>query len=99
MSKGKIAVEVTEEEYAALTAMREERADRIRQQALHLMGVAARYQQWLIENGAGSTYSTFCDDFGYQGQPNEDRPRLYDAVMALINTSAARTEQVYKPKE
>lgn len=42
--------------------------------------VAHQYNQWLVENGRGDTYSTFCDEFGYQ---HERRRQVYSAVVAL----------------
>jgi hypothetical protein len=45
--------------------------------------VAHRFAVWKVENGAGSSYSTFCDDFGYDN-PGVDRPRLHKNVLAVI---------------
>ena len=55
--------------------------------ALYVLTVATRYALWMKEEGAGDTYSTFCDDFGYQAQKGEDRPSLYAKVQAVIRAA------------
>lgn len=35
---------------------------------LELLKVAYEYEKWLQDNGAGSSFSTFCDDFGFEGK-------------------------------
>lgn len=57
---------------------------------LHVVATAYNYASWLINNGAGSTYSTFCDDFGYQAQPGEDRPTLYKKIEAIFDLAYGR---------
>ena len=54
---------------------------------LHVLTVAQSYGKWLIDEGAGSTYSTFCDDFGYQAQPGEDRPSLYRKILTIFDAA------------
>lgn len=54
--------------------------------ALHVLTVALNFATWMVENGAGPTYSTFCDDFGYQAQPGEDRPALYRKVEEVLSS-------------
>lgn len=56
---------------------------------LHVLATARDYAFWLVDNGAGSTYSTFCDDFGYQAQPGEDRPALYRKLEAIFDVARA----------
>jgi hypothetical protein len=53
--------------------------------ALHLLTVTLNYATWLRDNGAGTTYSTFCDDFGYQPKSGEDRPALYRRVEEVLS--------------
>jgi hypothetical protein len=61
---------------------------RIKQgQALHVMSVALRYTMWMRNEGIGDTYSTFCDDFGYQPEDGEDRPALYVKVQDVIRAA------------
>jgi hypothetical protein len=48
---------------------------------LEVFRVAYEFEQWLQDNGAGSTYSTFCDDFDYKGK--YDRSKLYHDIDAL----------------
>ena len=66
-------------------------AKRSAQQArmLHVLDTANRYARWLVENGAGSSYSTFCDGFGYQAKEGEDRPWLFSEIDDVI-TEASR---------
>lgn len=58
---------------------------------LHLLDVAHDYQAWLWEEGEGSTFSTFCDDFDYFGRYGDDpapgmkRDTVYRIVDNLIN--------------
>lgn len=51
----------------------------------HVVATAYNYASWMINNGIGSTYSTFCDDFGYQAQPGEDRPMLYKKIEKILD--------------
>lgn len=65
-------MELTNEERQAVYNLRHEKERAMRPALEHLLNVAARYTAWLNKNGAGSTYSTFCDDFGYEAVDNED---------------------------
>lgn len=59
-----------------------------------ILHTAARYHTWLVQNGAGDTYSTFCDDFGFE-EPLEGMTRsaFRSAVMVLINFAYSRQNE------
>lgn len=78
-------MELSEEERCLFLQHRRKIDDELKPKAAHLLDVSARYLSWLIENGAGSTYSTFCNDFGYEPADGEDRPVLYEEVLNLIS--------------
>jgi hypothetical protein len=71
----------------------EERKARRRRLTLHYLKTAYEYKAWLQEHGAGSSYSTFCNEFGYQ--PPEDWPlsrnHIYNAVSGLIQKARRST--------
>ena len=50
---------------------------------LEILRVSYEYEKWLRENKAGSTYSTFCDDFGYGGSGGNSRREMFEHVSAL----------------
>jgi hypothetical protein len=51
------------EERDALRQRLSEAEARSKALKLEILQIAFEYEQWLQQNGAGSTYSTFCDDF------------------------------------
>lgn len=55
-----------------------------RDQDLHILMTAYHYNKWLLDNGAGSTYSTFCDDFKYQGMEGLRRDYVFKKVSEII---------------
>lgn len=60
-------MDLTDSEAALIEEMRVKDAED-RKRKLHVLEVlrtAFEYENWLQKNGMGSTYSTFCDDFGY----------------------------------
>jgi hypothetical protein len=70
-----------------LQQVRTLRRNEARTQALYVLAVALRYALWMAEEGIGDTYSTFCDDFGYQAKEGENRPALYAKVQAVIRAA------------
>lgn len=48
-------------------------------------GIAYQYNQWLERNNAGSTYTTFCDDFGCTHSRRSDIYDLISRIRALVN--------------
>lgn len=57
---------------------------------LHVLDVAHRFATWKAENGAGSSFTTFCDDFGYEAPDGVDRQRLYNYVLDVIRFARER---------
>lgn len=79
--------DLTEEEIAMIKDSRKkkERDAAILSLSLEILRVAHEFNVWLVENGAGATFSTFCDDYGYQG---ENRSEVY--TFAVNARTAAR---------
>lgn len=73
-------VELEEEELDVVKEYRAKRDAQKRQKNLQfeILEQAYEYEKWLRENGAGSSFSTFCDDYGYPSL--ENRKFIYDAV-------------------
>lgn len=73
-------VEITEEEKALIEEHRTKKEAQKRQKDMQyeILQTAYEYEKWLRQNGAGSSFSTFCDDFQYDGGVN--RQLLYQAV-------------------
>ena len=78
-------MELSEEERCLILQHRRKIDDELKPKAAHLLEVSERYLSWLIENGAGSTYSTFCNDFDYVPVDGEDRSALYEKVLNVIS--------------
>lgn len=66
-------MELTESERLVILERRraQKKAEEDREKRPHLLETAFKYEKWLQENQAGSTFSTFCDEFGYDG-PKRD---------------------------
>jgi hypothetical protein len=60
-------MELTESEAALIEEMRrKDREEKVyRKVTLEALQTAYEYERWLQMNGYGSSYSTFCDDFGF----------------------------------
>ncbi len=50
-----------------------------------IIKIAYKYAKWMNKTNVGSTYSTFCDDFGYKDA--EQRYFLYERITEIINVS------------
>lgn len=79
-------LKLTAEEERLILRLRaaEERERRDRALALRRIKAAYDFAQWMETEGHGPSYSTFCDDFGYEAGPDEPRPRTYEIVMDII---------------
>ena len=75
-------LELTEEEEQLILKKREEETlkKQAREKALRLIRTAHGYAVWLEENGAGDTYSTFCDEFGYEAGLGESRIETWHTI-------------------
>lgn len=81
------SMNLTEEERCMVLAHRRKIDDELKIKACKLLLLARDYLEWMVGNGAGSTYSTFCNDFGYGATEGESRNKTYEDVMFLINAS------------
>ena len=72
-------MELTQEEIQVVEQHRAEKEfiRRRKEMQFVILETAYEYEKWLRQNGAGSSYSTFCDDFKYDG---DNRQFVYDAV-------------------
>ena len=75
-------MELSQDEVDTIERIRAEReyAAKKRAETLYILRTAYEYEKWLQENEAGSSYSTFCDDFGYSG---EHREWMYSVISSL----------------
>lgn len=91
-----IKMELTEEERNVILKMRHEKEQQEREKALSLkyLKVAAEYLEFLQSKRAGSTFSTFCNDFGYCADTDEDRSKTYSIVLNLIENSQSQSHIV-----
>jgi hypothetical protein len=80
-------MELTDSEAAHIEEMRQkDQAEKeYRKTTLEILRTAYEYENWLQKNGYGSSYSTFCDDFGYGADQT-----LYNAVEKVRTTAIAR---------
>ncbi len=85
-------MELTEHEAVIIEEHRNEALEKIRLQRLRLkiLQVAAEFEAWMQENGAGATYSTFCDDFHYPAVEGEDRSYIYESALVVIELARNR---------
>ena len=81
---------LSEEEARWIEERRAEReaAEKRQAEKLQILKTAYQYEQWLQENGAGSTYSTFCDDFGYGGEHREFMFKAVNQIRSLAHDEA-----------
>lgn len=74
---------LTEDEIQLVLNVRKRKAgERLkRDYKLHVIRLAAEYVGWVQKMACGSTYSTFCDDFGYYAVfPGEKRDQTFQYV-------------------
>ncbi len=89
-------MELTEEERNVVLKMRHQKEQQKRKGSLSLkyLKVAAEYLAFLQSKKAGSTFSTFSNDFGYCADVGEDRSKTYKAVLELIEASGKEAHLV-----
>ena len=70
---------LSEEEKQVILQMREYKKEKERKSnyQLHILKTAYEYDAWLKSNGMGDSFSTFCDEFSYDG---ENRPQVHRAI-------------------
>lgn len=79
-------MELTESEAKVITDIRRVESERKRKVTLsiHLLSTAAQYAKFMRDEGYGDTYSTFCDNFGYEGENELSRSTVHKLVMEII---------------
>ena len=98
-----IIISVTPKEKAVIDKLREEEAQKKRAADLttEVLMTAANYHRWLVGTGNGDSYSTFCNDFGYDINPSIaiGRDIIHGHVMrVLADVRAASAETVHWSK-
>lgn len=88
-------LDLTKEEVAIINELRSEqnRLMRVKEMNSHIIKTAFAFFQWLEKNGAGMTYSTFCDDFGYYG---DNRPCVYAAIQEIALCVAEQSSKLVR---
>jgi len=91
-----IQMELTKEEQNIILKMRYEKERQERKEVLSLkyLKLAAEYLAFLQNEGAGSTFTTFTDDFGYHGEKGENRSKTYEVVLEIIKFGKAEAHAV-----
>lgn len=84
----KYQYELTDEEKRMVDKMRADKEAELKHRVyrLELLKVAYEYEKWLQENGAGTSYSTFWNDFGYSRDlfaPFVDGNGIYECVINI----------------
>ena len=76
-------IELEDDEIDVVEEYRAKREAQKKQSNLQfeILEQAYEYEKWLRENGAGSSYSTFCDQYGYPAM--ENRKFIYECVEAI----------------
>ena len=81
--------ELTDSELEMVMQMRRENelAQKRADYMIQLLQLTIEYATWMHENGIGDSYSTFCDDFGYDYRCDVMRTKVYHDVRVLMNTA------------
>lgn len=83
-------LEVTPEELMVIQARRAEatRVETYHRRTQTILRNALAYDEWLRAHGAGSSYTTFCDEFGFDEGPY-NRPAVFEAIEGIRLLAAA----------
>lgn len=89
-------MKLTEEERNVILKMRHQKEQQKRKGNLSLkyLKIAAEYLAFLQSRKAGSTFSTFSNDFGYCADVGENMSKTYKAVLELIEASGKEAHLV-----
>jgi hypothetical protein len=81
-----ISMELSPDEAEVINNIRAKRAeDELRRRmCIKYLETARKYSEWLNDNGMGDTYSTLCNDFGYEADKGERRRSTYDSIGIII---------------
>jgi len=74
--------DLTQQEIDLVLGYREKQKERARQRKnrVHLLNIAKAYEEWLQDNSRGSSFSTFMDEFGFNGLNSADVFRLVEEI-------------------
>ena len=75
---------LSSDEYEVVMEMRRKKIGKRLELVVYVLGVARNYLEWLLTEGAGDTYSTFCNDFGFYQQGPLDCQTTYAFVQECI---------------
>lgn len=83
-----VSMELTPEEAEIIEEKRQQEAakKKAKSDRLGLLRLSYEWEAWLQENGAGATYSTFCDDFGYSGNNRTATYRMVEELRQTANS-------------
>lgn len=82
-------MELTESEAQVITDIRRVESEKRRKMdlSIHLLSTAVHCAVFMRDEGYGDTYSTFCDNFGYEGEEKISRPAIHKLVMEIIENA------------
>lgn len=85
---------LTEDEAKVIANIRhvEAEIERKKKYSLKLLVTAFEYAQFMADGGLGNSYSTFCDEFGYDVDGEEVRSYVHESVMKLISIAREEAE-------
>ena len=77
---------LTDDEIYLIRSLRAEQAAlaALQSRRMKALDTAASYGRWLFENGAGTSFSTFINEFGYQ---ERDGQAMYADVTLLLDAA------------
>ncbi len=87
------------EEIKAVEAIRAKKTEKKEQgkARLHVLEHAFRYEEWLQKNGMESSYSVFCDNYGYEVCPPPpflSRRDFYDRIVSVLSMARGHEKAV-----
>jgi hypothetical protein len=88
-------MELTEREKNIILDLRKKEQEKINKQlkAVSLIRTAMHYLEFMQDQGFGNTYSTFCDDFGYEvTTEGEVRNFTWLSVTKIINLALGKVQ-------
>ena len=75
-------MQLDDDEIALIERHRTEKRKRVERDSFALVAlkIAAGYEEWLQREGLGDSFSTFVNEYGYQGK---NAGRMHEAVKAI----------------
>jgi len=94
--------ELSQEEKELISRHREKKTEATRKTKLTLavLRTAHEYSSWMDGEGCGDTYSTFCDDFGFNEETcGVGRSTFYGMVWVVIQSAITEVQDNGKSGE